>query len=200
MEATWHKLSFFYRTPQARFAESEDLVSAWSVGSWLLTHPLPSAESWTLLLRLWSGIPGLAETPRLLAGASHRGVRVGLLSPQHPPEALQALWGHGEELSPVGSMSQGTLCLYRGSVEHELASALTQQVIRRGKLREGKRNFNNIRKTCLGLKWVISQCRVNDFYHLGLFWVGFWAEQANDDSGSLWFCMACLLLDINRRW
>lgn len=128
----------------------------------LLTQPLARAESWSLLLRSWSGVPPgctlSAEMPRLLAEVAHRGVQVSRLSPQHPSEALQALQGHGEEESPGhtwGPCPRGSCACTKRMLS--MSWRLPWPNRSPGGVNSGKERetyFNNIRKTCLGFKWV----------------------------------------------
>lgn len=77
-------------------------------------------------------------------------------------------WAYVLCLCPTG------LWWYQANAEHKLASALTQQVNPEEETREGKVKLTifNIRKTCLSL----SPCKIDDFYHLELLCVIFWAE------------------------
>lgn len=47
---------------------------------------------------------------------------------------------------------------------------------------------------------LTSQCKINAFFHLGLSWVGFWAEQPNNVSSCLGFEMVFLPFGVSRRW
>lgn len=52
----------------------------------------------------------------------------------------------------------------------------------------------------LGSIKLLSQCKINNFFHLRLSWVGFWAEQPNNVSSSLGFEMVFLPFGVSRRW
>lgn len=52
----------------------------------------------------------------------------------------------------------------------------------------------------LGSIKLLSQCKINNFFHLGLSWVGFWAQQPNNVSSALGFEMVFLPFGVSRRW
>lgn len=175
MQATWHKLCSLYRTPQARSTESRDLVSGLKhcaalspdtasakAGSQSCFHTRDLAC--TPLAPCWQRCPSFqqrqltwtpCELPLSIVPSWSTAISAG-------SRRGTDTWAH------VGSVYKGRLCLHRVNAGHELASALTQQDIPRGKLRERRRNLPNLRKTCLGFK-----CKTKDFHHLGFFWVGF---------------------------
>lgn len=152
----------------------------------VLSQPLPSAESWSPLVSWCSpGCTLSAETPRLLAEVAHRGVRVSRLSPRRPPEAMQVLRGHREG-GPLGTRGVRVPGEQMPSTSWRLPwPSRSSGGVNPG--RERETCFNNTGRPALFSRELISRCKINGFYHLGLLWVGFWAQQASDGSGALGF-------------
>lgn len=139
-----------------------------------------------LEIQSFPGCTLLAETSQFPGAVAHRGAQISWLSPQTSLDTLQVLQGHGEEAPghiwvhvPGEAVTVQSNCQAQAGICPD-PTGHPEEETRGGK---EELTFFNVRKTCL----FLSPCKIDDFYHLGLLCVGFWAEQANSDYVSLGF-------------